>query len=137
MLDVSVTVFVKDGTTIVLELTFDRKVDGLQTGFMNRKIFKMDGAKVFSFWSGEDDTNIRTLSYTMKLGENGEVSIDKEALRDRLDTTLYERFSRIDIADIVIPVAKGFVVNGEKADYETGISVSSAGDVNGDGFDDL
>jgi len=137
MLDVSVTVFVKDGTTIVLELTFDRKVDGLQTGFMNRKIFKMDGAKVFSFWSGEDDTNIRTLSYTMKLGENGEVSIDKEALRDRLDTTLYERFSRIDIADIVIPVAKGFVVNGEKADYETGISVSSAGDVNGDGLNDL
>jgi hypothetical protein len=31
----------------------------------------------------------------------------------------------------------GFVINGEKAEDYSGISVSSAGDVNGDGLDDL
>jgi hypothetical protein len=31
----------------------------------------------------------------------------------------------------------GFVINGENADGKSGISVSNAGDVNGDGLDDL
>ena len=31
----------------------------------------------------------------------------------------------------------GFVIHGEDADDASGCSVSSAGDVNGDGFDDL
>jgi hypothetical protein len=31
----------------------------------------------------------------------------------------------------------GFVINGESAHDESGISVSNAGDVNGDGLDDL
>jgi hypothetical protein len=31
----------------------------------------------------------------------------------------------------------GFVINGESAGDESGYSVSSAGDVNGDGLDDL
>jgi hypothetical protein len=32
---------------------------------------------------------------------------------------------------------EGFVINGEASDDWSGISVSSAGDVNGDGLDDL
>jgi hypothetical protein len=31
----------------------------------------------------------------------------------------------------------GFVINGEAANDESGFSVSNAGDVNGDGLDDL
>jgi hypothetical protein len=31
----------------------------------------------------------------------------------------------------------GFVINGENAGDDSGISVSTAGDVNGDGLDDL
>ncbi|SGZ91413.1 Flagellar hook-length control protein FliK [Bathymodiolus thermophilus thioautotrophic gill symbiont] len=34
-------------------------------------------------------------------------------------------------------IAQGFVMNGESADDKSGYSVSSAGDVNGDGLDDL
>jgi hypothetical protein len=34
-------------------------------------------------------------------------------------------------------VTGGFVINGEAANDENGFSVSSAGDVNGDGLDDL
>jgi hypothetical protein len=33
--------------------------------------------------------------------------------------------------------ARGFVINGENADNRSGGSVSTAGDVNGDGLDDL
>jgi hypothetical protein len=32
---------------------------------------------------------------------------------------------------------RGFVINGETADDLVGMSISSAGDVNGDGLDDL
>ncbi|AYQ55820.1 hypothetical protein MS2017_0056 [Bathymodiolus thermophilus thioautotrophic gill symbiont] len=38
---------------------------------------------------------------------------------------------------LLVPVAQGFVMNGETAGDESGLSVSSAGDVNGDGLDDL
>ncbi|CAB5501617.1 hypothetical protein THERMOT_1455, partial [Bathymodiolus thermophilus thioautotrophic gill symbiont] len=38
---------------------------------------------------------------------------------------------------VVTVVAQGFVMNGEKAGDQSGSSVSSAGDVNGDGLDDL
>jgi hypothetical protein len=40
------------------------------------------------------------------------------------------------IADASNPTG-GFVINGEAADDVSGNSVSSAGDVNGDGLDDL
>jgi hypothetical protein len=40
------------------------------------------------------------------------------------------------IADANNPLG-GFVINGEAADDYSGSSVSSAGDVNGDGLDDL
>jgi len=35
------------------------------------------------------------------------------------------------------PGADGFQINGEAASDFSGVSVSAAGDVNGDGFDDL
>jgi hypothetical protein len=139
-LNMSATVFVKDGNTIILKITFSDKVHGLTTGFEDRQTFKIDGVAVKAAWSGTDDTNIRMLSYTMKSGEDGEFSIDKVALKDILAIRIHENeseFLHTAIADITIPVAKGFVINGVKVDDKSGISVSSAGDVNGDGLDDL
>jgi hypothetical protein len=44
----------------------------------------------------------------------------------------------IDLAEVEDPTnSKGFVINGVSAGDRSGNSVSSAGDVNGDGFDDL
>ena len=42
----------------------------------------------------------------------------------------------IDLSDIAAGIG-GFVINGESANDVSGISVSNAGDVNGDGLDDL
>jgi Ca2+-binding RTX toxin-like protein len=44
-------------------------------------------------------------------------------------------FANIDLASLAIE--DGFKIIGDAASDETGISVSSAGDVNGDGFDDV
>jgi hypothetical protein len=64
-LNMSATVFVKDGNTIILKITFSDKVHGLTTGFEDRQTFKIDGIAVKAAWSGTDDTNIRMLSYTI------------------------------------------------------------------------
>ena len=42
----------------------------------------------------------------------------------------------IDLVNVALGVG-GFVIHGADADDRSGRSVSSAGDVNGDGFDDL
>ncbi|MCP5086733.1 MAG: hypothetical protein GY952_08035, partial [Rhodobacteraceae bacterium] len=42
----------------------------------------------------------------------------------------------IELSDVEAGIG-GFVINGVSADDYSGVSVSSAGDVNGDGFDDL
>src|SRR5262245_66464517 len=44
--------------------------------------------------------------------------------------------SAIDLA-VVAAGTGGFVIHGENANDNSGIAVSSAGDINGDGFDDL
>ena len=44
-------------------------------------------------------------------------------------------FADIDLATLT--AAQGFRIFGADADDQSGRSVSSAGDVNGDGFDDL
>ena len=42
----------------------------------------------------------------------------------------------IDLTSLDAP-RQGFIIQGDAADDQAGRSVSSAGDVNGDGFDDL
>ena len=42
----------------------------------------------------------------------------------------------IDLVNVALGIG-GFVIHGADADDQSGCSVSSAGDVNGDGFDDL
>ena len=42
----------------------------------------------------------------------------------------------IDLVNVALGTG-GFVIHGVDADDFSGISVSSAGDINGDGFDDL
>jgi hypothetical protein len=55
------------------------------------------------------------------------------ALSATLDVTI--EAGRYDLS--TLQPADGFVVQGDDADRHTGFSVSSAGDVNGDGFDDF
>jgi len=45
-------------------------------------------------------------------------------------------FSTVNLSDVAVGTG-GFKIVGENEDDEAGVSVSSAGDVNGDGFDDL
>ena len=42
----------------------------------------------------------------------------------------------IDLADVAAGTG-GFVIHGQDVGDQSGLSVSSAGDLNGDGFDDL
>ncbi|MBD1930326.1 MULTISPECIES: beta strand repeat-containing protein [Cyanophyceae] len=48
------------------------------------------------------------------------------------------RLSAVELSNIALDTDnRGFAINGEAAGDRSGISVSNAGDVNGDGFDDL
>ena len=38
---------------------------------------------------------------------------------------------------VIVKIFNGFTINGESVDDYSGVSVSAAGDVNGDGIDDL
>jgi hypothetical protein len=65
---------------------------------------------------------------------------DAPRIGNRYRKYLFERleprnlFAVIDLANLG---SAGIFINGERADDVSGFSVSSAGDVNGDGFDDL
>ncbi|MCY2973827.1 MAG: hypothetical protein NTW52_04075 [Planctomycetota bacterium] len=68
---------------------------------------------------------------------------DTPRVGNRYRKYLFERleprnlFATINMIDLANLGAAGTFVNGERADDFSGFSVSSAGDVNGDGFDDL
>ncbi|MCT7950302.1 cadherin-like domain-containing protein [Ancylothrix sp. C2] len=79
-------------------------------------------------------TGAASFTYTISDGNGGTASATAS-----LNIT---SVNAVNLSDIVsgkgLPVgAKGFVINGEKVDDQSGISVSSAGDVNGDGLADL
>jgi hypothetical protein len=65
-----------------------------------------------------------------RAGPNGESSGASFVVFGKTDGT------KVELSDIENGIG-GFVINGVSADDRSGVSVSSAGDVNGDGFDDL
>jgi len=134
-------------SSINLTLTFNRNITGLTNGTADHRIFGEEGLRVTAFWSGTDNTNTRTISYTFDEHdhEHGEVSIDETALKNTLVAHIKDITGNAfiymenggNIPNISIPTSKGFSINGEKKNSLSGTSVSSAGDVNGDGLDDL
>ena len=69
------------GETITLTLTFDGPVNGLTSG-NNNQVFTIGGAGVNASWSGS--ANTRTLTYTVQVGQNGQVALDEAALKAAL-----------------------------------------------------
>jgi hypothetical protein len=84
-----------------------------------------------------------TMDVTLALGSRsitakatdaaGNVSAASSAL---VISVISNAIAAVELSDIASGIG-GFVINGEADDNRSGISVSSAGDVNGDGFDDL
>ena len=72
-----------ENETIVLTINFDRAVQGLING-NNNTIFTVDGHGVDGIWTGSDNTNSRTLTYTVQPGHNGQVAINAVALKAAL-----------------------------------------------------
>ncbi len=71
------------GETIALTATFDSAVEGL-TGGTNNNVFKVGNRLVNATWSGTAGSKTRTLTYTIQPGDNGQASIDEDALRAAL-----------------------------------------------------
>ncbi len=92
--------------------------------------FNVDGNIDQTRFDDDDDgTNDRTEFYTY--GANGRVS--QTGFDDDGDGTI----DRIERALSSLDGTNGFILTGIDADDQSGASVSSAGDVNGDGYDDL
>ncbi|WP_373635505.1 tandem-95 repeat protein [Yoonia sp. SS1-5] len=77
-----------------------------------------------------------TISYEITI-DDGDGGLDARAF-DVVITGTFDPVASVDLADVALASDDtGFVINGAAPNSESGRSVSSAGDVNGDGFDDL
>ena len=71
------------GETITLTITFDGPVNGLTSG-SNNTVFTVGGTGVAATWGGSNNSNTRTLTYTVQAGQNGQAAIDEAALKAAL-----------------------------------------------------
>ncbi|MBA5248949.1 MAG: hypothetical protein FE834_05370, partial [Gammaproteobacteria bacterium] len=69
--------------TVILTVTFDTAVNGLTSGTVTN-IFTVGGSVVNAIWGGSNDSDTRTLTYTVVANDNGVVAINEEALRAAL-----------------------------------------------------
>ena len=111
-----------------------------QTGFDDDADGTTDRSEAYTYYGNgrvsqtrfdddADDTIDRSESYTYDA--NGRVS------QTRFDDDGDGTTDRIERALSSLDGSNGFILNGIDAGDQSGVSVSSAGDVNGDGYDDL
>ncbi|VVM26228.1 Flagellar hook-length control protein FliK [uncultured Gammaproteobacteria bacterium] len=107
---------------------------GTQRGF----VIISESAGDESGWSvsSAGDVNGDGLDDLIVGAKNAKVGKEYSAGKSYVVFGKQDNTNTIDLSDIAYGIG-GFVINGESAGNQSGYSVSNAGDVNGDGLDDL
>jgi hypothetical protein len=93
------------GEAITLTLRFDSPVNGLSTGSTDA-VFSVNGTAVSATWGGTDGSSLRTLSYTVAPGDNGQASIDEAAILSALTQGLRDSAGNaLFTSTLIVPVA--------------------------------
>ena len=119
------------GETIALTATFDSAVEGLTSG-TNNNVFKVGNRLVNATWSGTAGSKTRTLTYTIQPGDNGQASIDEDALKAALAAGLKDvagnafdstaSIANIDVGNNALPNVTTTGLNPPTLVQSTGVS---------------
>ncbi|MBA5248926.1 MAG: hypothetical protein FE834_05255, partial [Gammaproteobacteria bacterium] len=127
------------GDTIILTLTFAENVKGLNLGNI-AGIFRVESSEVDATWSGADNTNTRTLTYTIVKNQNGAVTIDETKLIDTLvkgiTDTSNNAFVTATIANIDtnLTITPALMVASSDDSLLSNISISTDPDFGADAY---
>jgi hypothetical protein len=144
---VSPTLVITDDITgtasgpVTYTFTFSKPV----TGFTVDDVKVSGGSKASSFASGGEGSRVYTLVVTPFWGNTGNITVDVAAniaqdTAGNSNAAALQNLQTVDVPANLSAIAAGsggFLINGQCAGDWSGRSVSSAGDVNGDGLDDL
>ena len=124
---------------VTFTFTFSEKVKGFR-----KSDIRISGGTAGTFTKVNKRVYTLLVSPTENSRGNIVASVGKKKARDRAgngnkaqsNTQAFDTRKVIELSDVAAGQG-GFVIHGEAAMHSSGYSVSSAGDVNGDGLDDL
>ncbi len=142
IVDTTDPIFDQQPTTVITYVNapitttvYDAQVTNLNGGTADEGItYRIKGANVskFSITAGTGILTYKTIQ--LSVHDNDEVADTVAIVATDIAGNEAERLIAVSVKENLV---RGFVINGENANDKSGHSVSTAGDVNGDGLDDV
>ncbi|CAC9963186.1 hypothetical protein [uncultured Gammaproteobacteria bacterium] len=142
IVDTTDPIFDQQPTTVITYVNapitttvYDAQVTNLNDGTADEGItYRIKGANAskFSITAGTGILTYKTIQ--LSVHDNDEVADTVAIVATDIAGNEAERLIAVSVKENLV---RGFVINGENANDKSGHSVSTAGDVNGDGLDDV